>query len=82
MRTSVIRIGNSKGVRIPKAVLQQCQIGGELSMEVQDGRIVLSPVGARPREGWRAAFMELRAAEEEAKYIPDALDLDVGEWEW
>jgi len=82
MRTNLVPIGNSKGIRIPKAILQQCGIEGEVSMEVHEGRIILASASSQPRQGWRAEFKALRVAEDEARYIPDALDLDMGEWDW
>ena len=82
MRTSLVPIGNSKGIRIPKAILQQCGIEKEVSMEVRDGRIILAPTSLQPRLGWREQFRALRLAEEEATYIPDLLDLELCEWDW
>ena len=43
MRVPIIDIGNSKGIRIPQAVLKQAFFGGELDLEVQDGKLVLRP---------------------------------------
>ncbi len=41
MRQQVIDIGNSKGIRIPQAILKQVDFGGEIDMDVSDGKIVL-----------------------------------------
>jgi flagellar motor switch protein FliG len=41
MRQAVIDIGNSKGIRIPQAILKQVNFGGEIDLDVSDGKIVL-----------------------------------------
>jgi antitoxin MazE len=55
MRIPLVAIGNSRGVRLPKAVLQQCALAGEVDLQVTDGRVILAPVRA-VRAGWAAAF--------------------------
>ena len=44
MKTSIVKIGNSKGVRIPKAFLEEVGLGDEANMSVKDGSIVLTPI--------------------------------------
>ncbi len=80
MRASIVSVGNSRGIRIPKAILQQCGIEDEVTLEVKGGRIILSPVHAKPREGWGEALAALPAVAEEAPIWPDDLDFDG--WEW
>jgi len=36
MRTSIVRIGNSQGIRIPKVLLEQCHLGTDVELEVED----------------------------------------------
>jgi antitoxin MazE len=79
---NIVQIGNSKGIRIPKAVLEQCNVGSELSMEIENGKIVLEPVRRRPRQGWAEAFQQMHANAEDELLIDDAVDLDLDEWEW
>jgi len=55
MRVRVVRIGNSKGIRIPKAVLDELGFDGELELVIRAGKVVLSRA-RRPREGWDRAF--------------------------
>jgi antitoxin MazE len=55
MKISIIRIGNSRGVRLPKAVLDQCGFGDAADLSVSDGAIVLRPI-RKPREGWEHKF--------------------------
>jgi len=55
MRTRIIRIGNSRGIRIPRAVLEQCGFEDEAVLEVERGRLIVRPA-PHPREGWDRAF--------------------------
>ncbi len=81
MRVAIVSVGNSKGVRLPKAVLAQCGFSGSAEMEVKDGAIVLRPV-ATPRQGWAEAAREL-AREHEAPLLGDAPNaFDADEWTW
>jgi antitoxin MazE len=51
MRTRIIRIGNSQGIRIPKKLLAQSGLGPEVELEVQDQQIIIRST-RHPREGW------------------------------
>jgi len=58
-KTRIVRIGNSRGIRVPKAVLEQAQLPDEVELYVEPGRLVV--VGAkRPRSGWAAAARKMR----------------------
>jgi antitoxin MazE len=65
LRTRIVKIGNSQGVRIPKALLEESGLRGEVDMSVQDGTLVIAP-GRRSRQGWAEAFrrMALRGDDE------------------
>lgn len=55
MVTKIVSIGNSRGIRIPKAMLENCGFGEEAELVVKNGALVLSPVKA-VRAGWSEAF--------------------------
>ncbi len=55
MKVALIAVGNSRGVRLPKAVLEECHFDNAAELTVEDGRIVLTPIQA-PRSGWAEAF--------------------------
>lgn len=83
MKTSLVRIGNSHGVRIPKAIIDQCGFAGQVDLTV-DGRVVkLAPVGGR-RQGWDEAFKAMAAAGDDAMLLPDSMGnaWDDKEWRW
>ena len=59
MKTRIVKIGNSQGIRIPKVLLEHSRIGNdEVELEVEDNRIVIRPL-SRPRKGWDEAFRSM-----------------------
>jgi antitoxin MazE len=82
MRTHVIPIGNSMGIRIPRAVLDLCHIHNAVNLEVQGQAIVIRPIKQRPRAGWEAAFKKMHRLGEDQLLIDGRLDLDFAGWEW
>jgi antitoxin MazE len=56
MRAKLVRIGNSKGVRLPKPILEATGIKDEVEMTLEQGRVVLMPPHKHPREGWAEAI--------------------------
>ncbi len=83
IKTKIIRIGNSRGIRIPKVILDQCHINDEVELETkEDCLIIKSPHSAR--DGWGAAFRKMHENHEDALVIDDSLtnEFDEEEWEW
>ena len=81
MLVSVIRIGNSKGIRFPKVVLERLGIKDKVDMEVTDKGILLSPVAEIPRQGWAEAFCRMHENNEDILEDVPA-DGEDFEWEW
>ncbi len=83
MKVNLIAIGNSKGVRLPSAVIKECGFGEQIEMRVEQGIVVLAPA-RRTRDGWDGAFERMAAAGDDASLFPDAMehDWDEEEWEW
>ena len=80
MLVSIIRIGNSRGIRFPKVVLERLGIKDKVDMEVTDRGILLSPVAEVPRKGWAEAFCEMHKNKEDIlDDVPGGEDF---EWEW
>lgn len=81
MRGNIIKVGNSSGIRIPKALLEETGLKGEVVLTVVGNTLVISPARAA-REGWDQAFAAMAAAGDDV--LPDAIDhsFDEGEWEW
>jgi antitoxin MazE len=83
MKTRIIRIGNSQGVRIPKAYLEQSRLGEQVVLEVQNNEIVIRSA-RRPRQGWAEAAKAM-AAREEDELLDQGFShtsWDEEEWEW
>lgn len=82
MRTRLIGIGNSRGIRLPKPLIEQVGLVDEVDLRVEDGAIVISPARA-PRAGWAEAA-ELLAATERSALIDPPLPtrFDEDEWQW
>jgi len=84
MRARVVKIGNSQGVRIPKPLLEQTGIIGDVELEVDQNQIIIRPV-LNPRAGWDDAFIAM--AEEKDDLLLDGEDIlthswDDEEWQW
>ena len=82
MKAQVIRIGNSKGIRIPRAILELCRIQDTVDLNVKGTTIVIRPTRPHPRSGWEAAFKQMHQQGEDRLLIPESVDLDLGDWEW
>ncbi|MBG0784377.1 MAG: AbrB/MazE/SpoVT family DNA-binding domain-containing protein [Anaerolineaceae bacterium] len=83
LQTKIIKIGNSQGIRIPKALLEQMKARGEVTLRIENGELIVSPV-ENPRQGWEKAFARMSVAGEDRLLIPDTIenDWDEEEWEW
>lgn len=85
MRASVVAIGNSRGVRIPKPVLEKCRISDEVEMTVTKSRIVLRPVLTRkhhPRAGWSEAFSRMADSGDDRLLMDESVDAVFKDWKW
>lgn len=83
--TTLIRIGNSQGIRIPKAVIEQARLEDkQLEFHVTDDGLLIHPV-KKNREGWKELFdkanKSLKASEAEKQWL-DAPLSDDENWEW
>lgn len=82
MHTSLVRIGNSQGVRLPKSVIEQAGLTEQLELEVANGAVIIR-AAKRTREGWEEAAAECHAAGEDIVHEWNATLSDFhGEWEW
>ena len=73
MRAQIRPMGNSAGIILPKPVLADLGVktGDELSLTIEDGRVVLSPLPAHPRAGWAEASKALAASGDDALVWPE-----------
>ena len=81
MKARIVRIGNSKGVRIPKPLLEQAGLTEDVELHAEEGRIVI--VAGRPaRTGWAEAAQSLREHGEDDLLETPPTQFDVAEWVW
>lgn len=84
IRTRIIRIGNSQGIRIPKNILEQCHLDRDVIIEPEEGRLVVRPAKT-PRADWDGAFEAMAKQGDDALLDPESpagSDWDEEEWEW
>ena len=82
VKASVVRIGNSRGIRIPKVWLKQLDLGDEVELAVQQDTLLVRRARA-PREGWSEAFRRMAASQDDRLLdAPVATTWDRREWRW
>lgn len=82
LRLELTRIGNSRGIRIPKPLIEQCGLKEVVEVRLTPGGLFIAPHRA-PRHGWKQAFAASRPAKDEmllGQVSPNAFDSE--EWEW
>lgn len=84
MKAQIVRIGNSQGIRIPKPLLEQSGLSGEVEIHVEEDRLVISRA-ERPRSGWAEVFRAMAETGDDGLADGDRLQptvWDEEEWEW
>jgi len=81
MRLELTRIGNSRGIRIPKPLIAQCGLGDVVEMRVTPEGLIIAP-HRDPRHGWKQAFAAERAPEELLLDAVPANAFDREDWKW
>lgn len=73
MEVSIIRIGNSKGLRLPKDILKRYNIKETVELVFEKGYIILKPK-AEPRKGWDKAFKQMHENKDDEFLMDDVFD--------
>ena len=84
MKARIVRIGNSKGIRIPKLLIEQIGLSDEVTIEAEGNRLVIR-AARQPRAGWAEAFQAMAAAGDDRLLDAEAIrtsDWDEREWQW
>ena len=81
MKTRIVAIGNSQGIRIPKLLLEQAGLEGDVELRAEHGRIVVTAI-RRARAGWAEAAAQLHARGEDGLIETPAPAFDAVDWEW
>lgn len=83
IKTRLVRIGNSQGIRIPRVIVEQTGLHGELELEGRDRQLVVRPM-SRSRAGWEDRFREMARRRDDRPLWPETAltSFDEKEWEW
>jgi len=72
MKVPIIRIGNSKGLRLSKEILERYNFQGAADLILEDNQVVIKPIN-EPRKDWDETFKRL-GSDSEHLLIPDVFD--------
>jgi antitoxin MazE len=83
IKTRLVKIGNSHGVRIPKLVLDQLNLLADIELEVQDDHLIIRP-STHPRADWADQFRRMAAHGDDYLLDPDVAltEWEAAEWQW
>jgi antitoxin MazE len=82
LKTRLVQIGNSKGIRLPKTVIAEAELQDEVELQAEPGRIVIRSA-KRPREGWAEAARMMRERSDDRLIHPSTFTrFDIEEWDW
>jgi antitoxin MazE len=82
MKARIVRIGNSRGVRLPRPLLEEAQLSEEVEIVARNGSIIISSA-SRPRAGWaEAAKLAHQRGDDEPLDPPTSSRFDEEEWKW
>jgi antitoxin MazE len=80
MEVSVVKIGNSRGIRFSKTIIERYNIRDTVEMILDKGHIIIKPL-AKPRKGWDKAFIEMHTNGDDKLIIPDIFEEEnLEEW--
>lgn len=80
METSIIKIGNSKGLRLSKTILDKYNIKNKVEIILEDDKIILKPI-AIPRKNWEEKFKEMSESGDDKLLMNDVFeDENLEEW--
>jgi antitoxin MazE len=86
MKVKIIKIGNSKGIRIPKVLLRQTGIDDEVNLEVEDNQIILRPSKKSVRKDWNISFRKMAEVNDDKLldkgHLFNQMVFDQDEWDW
>lgn len=84
MKATIVKIGNSRGIRIPKPIFEQCGFTNEVELEVENERLVVRSC-SKARANWEKSFRLMAAMGDDVLSSGDeaiSSEWDTGDWEW
>jgi antitoxin MazE len=80
MDLSIIQIGNSKGIRLSKTILEKYNIRDKVEVILEKGYIILKPK-TNPRKGWEKEFRKMSSNQDDKPLMSDVFeDENFEEW--
>jgi len=82
LKARLVRIGNSRGIRLPKPLIEQVGLHDEIELRVHEGALVITPT-EKPRKGWAQAARLLRERNDDRLLDdPTSTRFDDKDWKW
>lgn len=82
MKARIIQIGNSQGIRIPKVLLEEAAISGDVDLVPVDDGILIRNI-SKPRSDWDAAFARSAESDDDTEFHEQSVgDFESKEWQW
>jgi antitoxin MazE len=81
MKAHIIRIGNSQGVRIPKTLLEDGKLSGEVELELHEDGILIRSL-QKPRANWDARFKSVADSDDDQQPAETPTEFEKREWQW
>jgi antitoxin MazE len=85
MKTRIVQIGNSQGIRIPRLLLEQSGLSDEVELEAKNRQIIIRKAH-KPRENWESKFQSMAGNGDDKLLDPDSLphqsSWDEKDWTW
>lgn len=84
MKSRLISVGNSRGLRIPKALLEEAGLKDEIEISVKNGQLLITSI-EEPRKGWSLEFAKMAERKDDLlldQVLPESTTWDDSEWQW
>ncbi len=80
MRSNLIKIGNSKGIRITSSIIKECELDNEVEIKVVNKKLIIEAI-KQPRSNWYKNFEHMHRNKEDELLIKNSNNFDK-DWEW
>ncbi len=82
IKTRIVQIGNSKGIRVPKVLLEHAHLPNEVELQAEHGRLIVRAAQG-PRAGWADAAKTMHArGDDQLLDATTPSQFDDKEWQW
>jgi len=82
MILQIVKVGNSRGLRLPKSLLEQYHIDKQVDLRSTKEGLLIKPLNSKARAGWGKKFKEMAAHGQDKLLMPDLVDAIDKDWKW